>query len=121
MPDKTFLVFGWDLDDLKGGLNDLEDSFDTEEEAIEFANFQEFDQFEIYNREVPTQRHLHYLIFAFLPGEQKGGLNDVTGTFYDPKELKKVKANANPEDVMVYDRFKGEIVDYADQNRMDNN
>ena len=48
--DKRYLVFGYDIYYPNGGMGDLKDSFDSAQEAQDFADLCDSDYFEVYDR-----------------------------------------------------------------------
>lgn len=48
--DKRYLVFTYDTYYPGGGMSDMEASFDTIQEAVEFFNKRKYDHGEIYDR-----------------------------------------------------------------------
>lgn len=50
MKNKRFLVIAYDDYYPMGGLHDVKDSFDTKEEAVQFAETETYENVEVYDR-----------------------------------------------------------------------
>lgn len=103
MADKRFLVYGFDADEIKEGLDAKKDSFDTEGEAKDYASCQEFDNIEIFDRFDAKSDHKRFLVFTYGYESTNGGLGDLKSSADTLDEASIIAKENNDEYIVFYD------------------